>query len=1741
MDSPRDIQNQITVKLTEDGLNPVSSDLEKLLFLWKLYQQLKDELQISHQNEAKMKEAQAEEMKEVESYVEHIRQLSDDREALIQDLESENEALKIQICHLEQETSTTAQAEIIEMLSEQGLAEIAKSPPGEQIAYLIVERTRLLEEIEKHRSNSRTDDGKNSNIKQQLEQERAEFEQELNQQRESDKILRDQLKHEHEEEISALIEENGKLEDDLQDAEMRISQLKAELNKYTEGDELETSGQGRLFQLPGRDDIKRLEEERNELNREKEDMEKEMAEIESDRADFQKEKDSFEKEKKAFEKEKSQLLKEMTRLKDLQEEIETERDDLELDKKEVEKERQSVKAQKEELENKKQEKEHNTMTSQKSVDETDEKDGTKLRRSSSDVMLRKVIEDKTKIEGELVQLKSQMRSLQNEKDGHDDVVNSLKKELEKSLSQHQLLQMKNKSLNSELESLESQLDEMEVTIETLKQEKLTLTSKNESLYAEVKTLRDEASKSFTLQNMVEILNNNNKQLNETLESIKMKYEQTASEKDMLATQNQQLFKGEQDLTTQLETLKHELDKVTKEKEQLSNQEHELLAVTKKQEQVEKMLKADLEDLNKTKEKLVQQTEVLTKENKDLLNRLDKAKDEVEAAKLQGQEIDKQKIIIAHLKEQNQQMQSQLKAAQTELEKSRERETTLISSQHLLQKTHGDTEKRLSADLENMKVKLELTLLELSKARQYGEELDLENKDLKVSLNTALKHEEDLSNNLKEEKQHNSQLTQEMNQLKLQLTEKSKVIEKFEDEKKIRLDLEAKVEVYGQIEEQLKKVKHELNIEQNKRQELEKATERLRQTQEELVAAEEELHKEQQLHTQLKVRVKELEHLVKDLEISKKSSEELLENEREIRKSFEKHMKDLQMATSQHDTLEEIAKLREELHKERATLQEIRVSESDLQLLCNELEKERNLTAELNKQITALESANKETATSTLKAALDELDRERRARAENDSKVMELEQLLDDQKIDSENMQHNLNGKIVSLQKQVQVLEDELLTIQDKYQDLQDKYNLVSKELKINQSDVMEVDKVDSSQASCRKEPPSPDNDLEKSLEFSTTKLNETLNELNKVKTKLFQTEEELRKAEADNTNLIQDLGLLKQSVEMSSKHLDQSDSELSTLKHELIETQGTLAVTQTQMKTMETKMEVLVKERSELMRNVDTFKESQQNTLNSLPYFEQERKNLLDKIKIMEKLSEKLELDNREMAQKLTEASAKANSLEAQLEREKLTSSNKIHQDRHYTEQLEHDLDTSNKYIRQLREDLHQHQSKTFKLESDSLGLTAKYESMIVHLEENIQDLKKKPTQELNVLKGQFESISKEARDLKHRNKKLEEDVSKLTCDVSRYKSNVEKLELHLQTETQIKSEVEKRNAVIDIELSKAYSQIRNLMDKNAELESLKRSYELDITMHKSSIRDAESSILKKEATYESSTKAIVARAEAAERKARELQRELEEVTQKMLHIEGLLNKAEMDRGYVGETQDKIVNIRNQLEGEKLQRTFLDQTVAELKHQVAFLKEREVKLNLENRELHQTILDLETHFNQIQNKFSLDFESPTPEPNQHSLMDQIARLQREVKVLQYELTNVSEKRDVDIKKYEERKLRTKSKLIKAREFYSNEKSKYMDQIEHMNDDLRLTRAMLDKELEWREKMDESYKQLLREKRELITQLSEMDESVRDQGRVLTMTQARLEYLEEENANLQDLLEVMTQEKYSVDKLLKELN
>ncbi|MGH0162024.1 UNVERIFIED_CONTAM: hypothetical protein FKN15_070250 [Acipenser sinensis] len=90
---------------------------------------------------------QVAEMKEVENYVDHIRNLSEEREALTAEYERENEQLRgeLQQLRLEQEAHLK---EVEEMLDQEGLAEISHSSPSEQIAYLLVERATLLEKLE---------------------------------------------------------------------------------------------------------------------------------------------------------------------------------------------------------------------------------------------------------------------------------------------------------------------------------------------------------------------------------------------------------------------------------------------------------------------------------------------------------------------------------------------------------------------------------------------------------------------------------------------------------------------------------------------------------------------------------------------------------------------------------------------------------------------------------------------------------------------------------------------------------------------------------------------------------------------------------------------------------------------------------------------------------------------------------------------------------------------------------------------------------------------------------------------------------------------------------------------------------------------------------------------------------------------------------------------------------------------------------------------------------------------------------------------------------------------------------------------------------------------------------------------------------------------------------------------------------------------------------------------------------
>ncbi|XP_019284753.2 coiled-coil domain-containing protein 30 isoform X2 [Panthera pardus] len=86
-------------------------------------------------------------MKEMEKYANHVHTLTEERETLSHGCEKENKQFRHEVKVLQPKQEVQIK-EVEEMLYQEGLSEIALSSPSEQIAYLLVERSTLLQKLE---------------------------------------------------------------------------------------------------------------------------------------------------------------------------------------------------------------------------------------------------------------------------------------------------------------------------------------------------------------------------------------------------------------------------------------------------------------------------------------------------------------------------------------------------------------------------------------------------------------------------------------------------------------------------------------------------------------------------------------------------------------------------------------------------------------------------------------------------------------------------------------------------------------------------------------------------------------------------------------------------------------------------------------------------------------------------------------------------------------------------------------------------------------------------------------------------------------------------------------------------------------------------------------------------------------------------------------------------------------------------------------------------------------------------------------------------------------------------------------------------------------------------------------------------------------------------------------------------------------------------------------------------------
>ncbi|XP_067227117.1 coiled-coil domain-containing protein 30 isoform X1 [Chanodichthys erythropterus] len=276
--------DEITLRLHRDGVSLEASAEERERHLWCLLQRSEGSLTAATEDLQTLRTQQASEMREVENYVEHIRNMLEERESLTAEYERDNEQLRAELALMKHQQDSQCK-EVVEMLEQEGLAEISQSSASEQVAYLLVERVTLLERLEaaerKLDTQTLTGNLREVHLQEELDHIRHALEEELRQQKDNlnkessvqspwrkffgvrKATLRAQNLPGHSEELSRERTERQKLERDLEEASSRLAMAHKEIRHLT--DELDLARKVQNLSVP---DLQKTGEEVEQLKQE---------------------------------------------------------------------------------------------------------------------------------------------------------------------------------------------------------------------------------------------------------------------------------------------------------------------------------------------------------------------------------------------------------------------------------------------------------------------------------------------------------------------------------------------------------------------------------------------------------------------------------------------------------------------------------------------------------------------------------------------------------------------------------------------------------------------------------------------------------------------------------------------------------------------------------------------------------------------------------------------------------------------------------------------------------------------------------------------------------------------------------------------------------------------------------------------------------------------------------------------------------------------------------------------------------------------------------------------------------------------------------------------------------------------------------------------------------------------------------------------------------------------------------
>ncbi|XP_050838532.1 coiled-coil domain-containing protein 30 isoform X1 [Serinus canaria] len=371
-----------------------------------------------------------------------------------------------------------------------------------------------------------------------------------------------------------------------------------------------------------------------------------------------------------------------------------------------------------------------------------------------------------------------------------------------------------------------------------------------------------------------------------------------------------------------------------------------------------------------------------------------------------------------------------------------------------------------------------------------------------------------------------------------------------------------------------------------------------------------------------------------------------------------------------------------------------------------------------------------------------------------------------------------------------------------------------------------------------------------------------------------------------------------------------------------------------------------------------------------------------------------------------------------------------------------------------------------------------------------------------------------------------EEKLQQLRQDLRRVQNLCSSAERELRYEREKNADLQRQNLLLQQECTKVKAELKQARAKLSETtetcsslsaqwdRSQQKVKELELELSKCSQADKLRSSLQERLAQEKS------RAGEAQKKVSKLQQKLKDSQHQLLLAEARASDKKLLEEQLKEARESEARVQQELHEEQLKRRLLEQQVEELRQQLRHSRETEASLAKMHVELQAKTL----HVLEDEKKLDAGEHVQCQRENQ-KLSEQLVLLKEENKALYEEGVRLLNQKDLYVRKYNEMQLRHKDKIRRAKETFIHEVKQRDSRIKQLENELSESKLQVEKGKVLIAQITAENEKLLQERRRLLQKISDQEESPWSLRSGIPSLQSRGKSLEEENARLQDKLQL----------------